>query len=107
MLSTKKQATAKRAPLPRKSDHSRTFEKDWERLNHSGKQDMQRLKAVMALLISNDGPLPAEWLDHGLEGDWADHRECHAKGDLLLIYKLQADKVTFVRAGTHSELFRR
>ena len=68
---------------------------------------MQRLKTVMALLISNEGPLPAEWLDHGLEGDWADHRECHAKGDLLLIYKLQADKVTFVRAGTHSELFRR
>lgn len=107
MLSIKKQAKAKRAPLPRKSDHSRSFEKDWEKLNHSGKQDMQRLKAVMSLLISNEGPLPAEWLDHELEGEWADHRECHAKGDLLLIYKLQPDKVTFVRAGTHSELFRR
>jgi len=36
------------------------FEKDWEKLNHSGKQDMQRLKAVMTLLISNEGPLPAD-----------------------------------------------
>lgn len=68
---------------------------------------MQRLKAVMSLLISNEGPLAAEWLDHELEGEWADHRECHAKGDLLLIYKLQPDKVMFVRAGTHSELFGR
>lgn len=105
MDSTRKPGRAKRAPLPRKSDHTRQFEKDWQKLTHSGKQDMQRLKDVMLLLIANLGPLPAEWLDHELEGDWADHRECHAKGDLLLIYRLQADSVIFVRAGTHSELF--
>ena len=68
---------------------------------------MQRLKAVMLLLIANEGPLPAEWFDHGLSGEWADHRECHAKGDLLLIYKVDAVSVIFVRAGTHSELFGR
>lgn len=107
MLSTKKPASAKRAPLPRKSDHSRQFEKDWEKLTHSGKQDMQRLKEVMTLLISNAGPLPAEWLDHELDGDWAGHRECHAKGDLLLIYRLQPGLVLFARAGTHAELFGR
>lgn len=107
MLSTKKPAKAKRAPLPRKSDHTRQFGKDWEKLTHSGKQDMQRLKDAMLLLIANEGPLPAEWLDHELSGDWTDHRECHAKGDLLLIYKLEADCVVFVRAGTHSDLFGR
>lgn len=68
---------------------------------------MTRLKAVMMLLIANDEPLPAEWLDHELKGEWSDHRECHVKGDLLLIYKLQGDCVTFVRAGTHSELFKK
>ena len=107
MVSIKKPARVKRAPLPRKSDHTRQFGKDWERLTHSGKQDMQRLKEAMMLLIANEGALPAEWLDHELEGEWADHRECHAKGDLLLIYKLNADNVIFVRAGTHSELFGR
>lgn len=105
MVSIKKPASAKRTPLPRKSDYSRAFEKDWVKLTHSGKQDMQRLKDVMTLLIANEGPLPAEWLDHELEGEWADHRECHAKGDLLLIYQLKDDSVIFVRAGTHSELF--
>ena len=107
MLSIKKPAKAKRAPLPRKSDHTKQFDKDWEKLTHSGKQDMRRLKDAMMLLIANEGPLPAEWLDHELEGEWADHRECHAKGDLLLIYRLNADNVIFIRAGTHSELFGR
>lgn len=107
MHSIKKPAKTKRASLPRKSDQTRQFEKDWERLTHSGKQDMTRLKEVMMLLLANDGSLPAEWLDHALEGEWADHRECHAKGDLLLIYQLRPDTVIFVRAGTHSELFKR
>jgi mRNA interferase YafQ len=105
MLSTKNPAKAKRAPLPRRSDHTKQFDKDWEKLTHSGKQDMRRLKEAMMMLIANEGPLPAEWLDHELEGEWADHRECHAKGDLLLIYRLNADSVIFIRAGTHSGLF--
>ncbi len=107
MASTNKPAKPKRAALPRRADFTRQFGKDWEKLTHSGKQDMQRLKEAMLLLIANDGPLPAEWLDHELSGEWADHRECHAKGDLLLIYRLDSDSVIFVRAGTHSELFGR
>ena len=66
---------------------------------------MARLVEVMQLLIANSGSLPKEWLDHELAGSWADHRECHAKGDLLLIYQLRANEVIFVSAGTHSELF--
>lgn len=107
MHSTKKPAKAKRAALPRSSDYTRQFEKDWAKLSHSGIQDMQRLKAVMLLLIANEAPLAPEWLDHALNGEWADHRECHAKGDLLLIYRIQSDSVTFVRTGTHADLFGR
>jgi mRNA interferase YafQ len=68
---------------------------------------MQQLKRVMLLLIANDAPLPAEWKDHALKGDWGDHRECHVGGDFLLIYMLdeKANLVVFTRAGTHSELF--
>ena len=71
---------------------------------------MHRLKEAMALLVSNEGPLPTEWLDHSLTGDWIGHRECRIGGDFLLIYKLEEDTrhglVVFVRSGTHSELFR-
>ena len=74
-------------------------------LSRSGRYDMKRLKAAMLLLIANDAPPGAEWLDHPLKGDWADHRECHIGGDFLLIYQIEDDMINFVRSGTHSDLF--
>ena len=104
-MTLKRTAASKRAALPRASDYSRFFLKDWERLSHSGRYDMIRLKEVMMLLIANDAPLGPEWQDHPLKGDWADHRECHVGGDFLLIYRIEGNAVAFVRAGTHAGLF--
>lgn len=105
MPSTKKPASDKRAAPPRSADYTRSFQKDWERLSRSGRFDMRRLKEAMMLLIANDAPLGAEWLDHPLKGDWTDHRECHIGGDFLLIYMLEGNAINFVRAGTHADLF--
>ncbi len=66
---------------------------------------MVRLKEAMILLIADDAPLSAEWLDHALKGEWADHRECHIGADFLLIYQVRCDAINFVRSATHSELF--
>ena len=104
-MTSKKTAASKRAVLPRASDCTKTFTKDWERLSHSGRYDMKRLKEAMLLLIANDLPLGAEWLDHPLKGEWADHHECHIGGDFLLIYEIEGNAINFVRAGTHAELF--
>ena len=104
-MSLDKPAARKRAPPPRACDLTKAFHKDWQRLAHSGRYDLQRLKEAMLLLIANDGPLGPEWLDHALKGDWADHRECHIGGDFLLIYRADAGSVVFVRAGTHADLF--
>lgn len=105
----KKPAESKRARLPRTSDYTKTFLKDWERLSRSGRYDMHRLKEAMLLLITNDAPLSPEWLDHPLKGDWAGHRECHIGGDFLLTYKIadsaKVEVVIFVRAGSHTDLF--
>ena len=62
-LILKKTAASKRASVPRAADYTKTFLKDWQRLSHSGRYDMVRLKSVMMLLIANDEPLGAEWLD--------------------------------------------
>lgn len=101
-------ASSKRASLPRCSDHTKQFLRDWKSLNESGRYDMTKLKEVMGLLVANDAPLPPEWKDHPLTGDWADHRECHVGGDFLLIYTIDEKQnlIVFTRAGTHSELFR-
>jgi mRNA interferase YafQ len=101
----KKTAASKRARLLRATDYTKALLKDWQRLSHSGRYDMVRLKEAMLLLVANDAPLGPEWLDHALKGEWADHRECHIGGDFLLIYQLEDTAINFVRAGTHAELF--
>ena len=64
----------------------------------------------MVLLIVNDAPLGAEWLDHALKGEWSGYRECHVGGDFLLIYEVddaagKGGAIVFVRTGTHADLF--
>lgn len=59
-MTSKKTAASKRANLPRASDYTKEFLKDWQRLSQSGRYDMNRLKEVMFMLVTNDAPLPAE-----------------------------------------------
>lgn len=66
---------------------------------------MVRLRDAMLLVIANERPLAAEWLDHPLTGSWDGYQELHVGGDFLLIYKLTKREVVFTRAGTHAELF--
>jgi len=94
---------------PRRSGQTKQFVKDWRRLAGSGRYHMEELKKVMTLLIENAGPLPAEYRDHPLRGEWQDHRDCHIAGDWVLIYRIDRtaaeEEVIFVRTGTHAELF--
>lgn len=108
-MTSKKTASSKRARIPRSADYTKFFLKDWERLSHSGRYDMNKLKEVMLLLIANNEPLGPEWLDHPLGGDWDGHRECHVGGNFLLAYKIENSNkfelIIFVRTGTHADLF--
>ena len=62
------------------------------------------LDELIALLAS-DEPLAARHRDHALTGDWKDHRDCHVKPDLVLIYrKPDDDTLQLVRLGSHAEL---
>ena len=55
--------------------------------------------------LASDQPLAEKYRDHPLTGDWKDHRDCHIKPDLVLIYqKAHADTLRLVRLGSHSEL---
>ncbi len=59
---------------------------------------------VLSLLIS-DTRLPERFHDHALTGEWKDHRDCHIKPDLVLIYRLPDESsLELVRLGSHSEL---
>ena len=82
------------------------FKKDVKRAEKRGK-DLTKLKALLERLIEGD-PLPPEFRDHPLRGDFAGSRDCHLEPDWLLIYTLtgQGTHVRFERTGTHNDLFR-
>lgn len=105
MSSNKKTAAQRRAAQPREVGYTKTFRGDWDRYNRAGKVDLHRVKEVMLLLIANEGPLGPEWSEHPLQGDYAGFLECHVGGDLLLVYELNAKQISFVRLGSHAELF--
>jgi mRNA interferase YafQ len=105
-MTSKKVVKGREAALPRRSEFTKELRKDWRGLQHSG-INLASLKEAMCLLIANEGDLPPEWGDHPLRGRLAGYRECHAGGDLLLIYELrdEGQTIVFIRAGTHAELF--
>ena len=55
--------------------------------------------------LANEEQLEARYRDHKLTGPWQDFRECHVDPNWLLIYRVVGDEITFVRTGTHSDLF--
>ncbi len=82
------------------------FKKDVKLAGRRGK-DLVKLKAAMDLLIDGD-PLPQEYKDHPLRGNFAGSRDCHIEPDWILIYTLTENNthVRFERTGTHIDLFR-
>ncbi len=85
---------------------TRQFKKDVKRVGKRGK-DMAQLRVILDLLIEGK-PLPAEYKDHPLRGDFFGSRDCHIEPDWVLIYTLteKDTHVCFERTGTHSDLFR-
>lgn len=60
---------------------------------------------VLVERLAKDEPLAERYRDHALTGDWKDHRDCHVKPDLVLIYrKPDGEVLQLVRIGSHSEL---
>ncbi|MFK3660780.1 MULTISPECIES: type II toxin-antitoxin system YafQ family toxin [Enterobacterales] len=97
---------AKRAPLPYRSDYTKTFIKAWERYNKAGRRDMKETASIMSRVLSGQ-PLPAEYSDHALSGEMQGYRELHIGGDYLLVYKVDEARhlIIFTDLGTHAELF--
>lgn len=70
--------------------------------------DMAKLDNTVTLLASG-APLPANYRDHPLKGDFKSERECHVEGlsDWLLTYIKDKNRLILLLTGTgtHSDLF--
>ena len=82
------------------------FRRDYKR-EAKGKHRATLDSDLMAVLnfLANDQALEMRHRDHALTGNWSDHRDCHVKPDLVLIYrKPDLNTLQLVRLGAHSEL---
>ena len=90
----------------RTTERTTQFKRDYKR--ESKGQHRATLDASLELVgdaLANDRPLDSKYRDHSLSGEWADHRDCHVKPDLVLIYqKPDAETLLLVRLGSHAEL---
>jgi mRNA interferase YafQ len=91
----------------RRIERTNAFRRDFKREKRGPHgRDPEGVLSLAVSLLAEDKPLSGRNRDHPLTGEWHDHRECHLKPDLLLIYrKPDAEVLQLVRLGSHSELF--
>ena len=88
-----------------KIEYSAKFKKDYKTIKKRG-YDIDLLEKVLEILCREE-PLPQNYRDHALSGNYAGHRECHIANDWLLIYRIERNILilSLTRTGTHSDLF--
>ena len=61
----------------------------------------------IVIQLSRNIPLDSRYRDHALKGEHRGIRECHIRGDLLLLYQKQDDILILllVDIGTHTSVF--
>ncbi len=85
---------------------TKAYRKAHKRVSRHKNFDLTVLESVIDALALGK-PLDGKYRDHQLGGDMKEHRECHIKGDLLLVYQKQDGVLILllVDIGSHSSLF--
>jgi len=88
-----------------KPSYQKHFKKDLKK-SKKRRKEMDKLKEVMSKLI-NEEIIDEKYRNHQLIGDYIGCQECHIEPDWLLIYIINntAKTITFIRTGSHSDLF--
>lgn len=87
----------------RRIERTTAFRRDFKREKKGQyRVDLDSLVSEVVSFLIQDIPLPVKNRDHELAGPWQNHRECHIKPHLLLIYR---KPITDVLQLVHSELF--
>jgi mRNA interferase YafQ len=90
----------------RRIERTGTFKRDYKReIKGPHREALHSVFAAVVTALATDQKLADRHRDHALTGNWKDHRDCHVRPDLVLIYR-KPDDVTLqlVRLGSHAEL---
>jgi mRNA interferase YafQ len=87
-------------------EYTTQFKRDYKReIKGKHKAILNSLFVEIINLLARDRSIAAKHRDHALSNNWHDHRDCHIKPDLVLIYrKPDEETLQLVRLGSHSEL---
>ena len=90
----------------RRIEQTGQFRRDYKReAKGLHRQTLESDFVAVVTALASDQTLAEKHRDHALTGEWKDHRDCHLKPDLVLIYrKPDDDALQLVRLGSHSEL---
>lgn len=93
----------------RRIDTTGQFRRDFKKVKATPKHhNIDTVFQYLLGLLLKDADLPARYRDHAMVGNLKDHRDCHVKPDLVLIYRKIDDAgggaLQLVRIGSHSEL---
>ncbi len=88
--------------------YNKKFSKSLFRLMKGGlkKTVQEKIEGTIKLLASGK-KLDSGYRDHQLHGEFAEYRECHIQGDLLLMYRIIDEELILVliNIGSHNNLF--
>jgi mRNA interferase YafQ len=92
--------------MPRTIEYTSRFKRDFRREQKGAHREILESDFIVIIeMLANDEPLAEKHQDHALSGQWIDHRDCHIRPDLILIYRKPDDTtLQLVRLGSHSEL---
>ncbi|MDR1979270.1 MAG: type II toxin-antitoxin system YafQ family toxin [Synergistaceae bacterium] len=83
--------------------YSPKFKKDIKQAAYRGR-DIMKMFSPIAMLLNNR-PLPRQYRDHPLKGEWTGYRDFHVEPDWIVIYRIVGNLLVLEQTGTHSELF--
>jgi len=83
------------------------FKKDYRLMMRQGRDIAALDDVIEELAVPN--PLPDNYRDHALVGNWSGYRECHLEPNWLLIYGYETlddeeQQLLLIRTGSHSDL---
>ena len=83
---------------------TKTFKKDYQKLQMADSQYAKYIKYLSLLLDEKE--LPIEARNHDLIGNYSGFKEFHIGGDMLVVYCVEDDIIRLTRIGTHSQIFK-
>lgn len=88
--------------------YTKGFSKSLKKISSGvgGKKIVQELEVFLDILVSGK-KISESYRDHQLQGELKEYKECHIRGDVLVVYKKEERFliITLVDIGSHSYLF--